>query len=107
MTRALNVLTRTPVYWPWVYILVAIATFLASFRIADQNARAARWIAASGLVYIAPLPLIAPSTEFRYSLWLISATLVATALLVTARARVAIATRSAGSARLESKKRDI
>ena len=83
-TRALDMLSETGLYRPWLYVLLSTVVFLASFRIDARPAFLARHIALSGLLYVAPLPLIAPSVEFRYTIWLFEATVVAVALMVVA-----------------------
>jgi len=83
-TRVLDRLSETGLYRPWLYVLLSAAIFVASFRIQGRPAFLARCIALSGLLYVAPLPLVAPSVEFRYTVWLFEATVVAVALMVVA-----------------------
>jgi hypothetical protein len=61
---------------PWPYLLVAIAVFASGLRRPGAHARFARTLAASGLLSVAPLPVIAPSTDFRYAVWLVAAALI-------------------------------
>lgn len=76
---------------PITFILVAIVVTLVAWRERHASVgQAALAMAASGLAYVAPLPLVVPAAELRYSGWLFAATslaLVATiGLLVQARA---------------------
>lgn len=54
----------------WPYVLLALAAAFAAWRRrASPQAQAALATVASGLLYAAPLPLIAPSAELRYLAW--------------------------------------
>jgi hypothetical protein len=79
--KILRYSAETPLYVPWVYLLIAVAALLASFFAPGYQARAARCVSASAILYVAPLPVIAPSTDFRYSIWVIAGSLVACLLL--------------------------
>ncbi len=64
------------------------AVIVASFSFKTRATFLARHVALSGLLYVAPLPLIVPSVEFRYTIWLFEATVIALALMfVGLRAR--------------------
>jgi hypothetical protein len=100
---ALHALTRTPLYWTWLWALAAITAVAAGVRVGGVRGRFASAIAASGLCYVAPLAVIAPAAEFRYTLWLHAASAIAIVLLATAiverrrdRRRAAETTRSSG-----------
>lgn len=76
---------------PITYIVLAVAVVLVNWRARHAPAgQAALALAASGLAYVAPLPLVVPSAELRYSGWMFAATslaLVATvSLFVRAKA---------------------
>jgi hypothetical protein len=73
--------SRTPLCRPWPYGLLACAVLAGSLLVADRDARLARAVAASGILSVAALPVAAPSTDFRYSIWLVASSLVAALLL--------------------------
>lgn len=77
----------TPLFSPWVYLVLAALVLSASFLLRGDAAVSARAIAASGILYVAPLPVIAPSTDFRYSIWLVAASVIAAVLLATSARR--------------------
>jgi hypothetical protein len=77
----------TPVCLPWPYAVLATAVLLACLRRRGDDCRLARAIAASGLLSVAPLVVIAPSTDLRYSVWLIAAAPIAAALALPERFR--------------------
>ena len=54
-----------------------------SWRLRSEKARFARSLMASGLLSVAPLLAIAPSTSFRYAVWLVATGLIGTALIVS------------------------
>jgi hypothetical protein len=59
---------------------------IAAGRLAGARGRFARAIACSGLLYVAPLAVVAPAVEFRYTLWLYPATAIVLALTAAALA---------------------
>jgi len=74
--------------WPYLAAaLIALAT--AWRRRSDAHARAALAVLASGLLYAAPLPLIAPSCELRYLGWSCLATIFGSALVLSSLRRQA------------------
>lgn len=63
---------------PITYIVIAVGIVIMTCRARPAPARdAALALAASGLVYIAPLPWVVPSAELRYSGWLFAASSLA------------------------------
>jgi hypothetical protein len=63
---------------PITYILVAVGVVMINWRArATPLGQAALALAASGLAYVAPLPLVVPSAELRYSGWMFAATSLA------------------------------
>jgi hypothetical protein len=78
---ALEVLSRTPVYRLWVYCLLSLGVLAFWLRRRIEGASTAALVAASGLLYLAPQPLIVPSVEFRYGLWTLVSAVVAAVLL--------------------------
>lgn len=65
-------------YAPVAWIVVALGAAIAGGRLRDDfRGRCALAAGTSGLLYIAPLPLVAPSTELRYNGWLFAAASVA------------------------------
>jgi len=74
---------------PAPYILLAIGCALVAWRRrSDFRGELALATAVSGLLYVAPLPLVAPSAELRYSGWLFAAaTISLISLIALAAAR--------------------
>lgn len=79
--------SRTLLYEPLLYVGLGLGVFALSFAARQRLARFARAVALSGLLSVAPLPVIAPSPDFRYSVWCIAASVLGLALLVAALAR--------------------
>jgi hypothetical protein len=79
-------LTETPLYATWLWLLAGIVIAAGAGRLRDPRARFARAVACSGLFYVAPLAVVVPGVEFRYTLWLYSATAIAAVLAVSAAA---------------------
>jgi hypothetical protein len=75
---------RPTFYRPWLYVLLGLGVSAASLFIAGERAKFAGAIALSGLLSVAPLPVIAPSPDFRYSIWCVATSLVGVALLIAA-----------------------
>jgi hypothetical protein len=71
-TWALDVGT-TAVFWPWVYLAAALALTVPVVRTRDRVLIA---VVASALTSELPLFLVAPTADFRYSIWLVSAVVV-------------------------------
>lgn len=69
--------------WPYV-LLASVAAFVAWRRRESLQGKAALAVLASGLLYAAPLPLIAPSAELRYLAWTCLAAVLGAALAFTA-----------------------
>jgi hypothetical protein len=73
------------VFAAWPYLLLAvIAIFVAWHRRESALAKAALATAASGLLYAAPLPFIAPSIELRYVGWTCLAGIISVAMAICA-----------------------
>ena len=85
MKATLQNVSNTWLYLRWPYLLLSILVFAASWGTAGRDAQLARWTAASGILYVAPLPFIIASIEFRYCLWLFPASLISGLLLVKSR----------------------
>lgn len=68
----------TPLFAGWVYLLAVVLLFFVSM--ARRNGMAAA-IAGSGIAIVLPLFLVAPSSEFRYLLWLAACVPIAAAVL--------------------------
>lgn len=69
----------------WPYVLLALAAGLHAWRRRESpQAQAALATLASGLLYAAPLPLIAPSAELRYLAWTCLAAVLGAALALAA-----------------------
>lgn len=77
-TNALMALTVTPLFAGWLYVAALAAAALVTRR---RRVHPLFWpTLLSALAYMAPLPLIAPSAEFRYLLWPVIAALLVLAL---------------------------
>lgn len=73
-----KLLLRTPLYKGWFYFLlscmiISVLLFYKKGRLLKQNKQIyfAWLISLSGLLYVLPLIIIAPSCEFRYIIWLV------------------------------------
>lgn len=73
----------TPLFRVYIYLFLALA--LLPFCIRDREAFA---VLASGLTSEAALFILTPTTDFRYSFWLVFATVVGAILLVARRAKL-------------------
>jgi hypothetical protein len=67
-------LSNTPVYWPWIYFLIACGGFVAWRREAVIAG-----LLASGLLYECAWFVLNPTGDFRYSQWLVLVTAIAVA----------------------------
>jgi hypothetical protein len=73
------------VFAAWPYVLLSlVAGFVAWRRRGSPRAQAALAAIGSGLLYAAPLPLIAPSAELRYLEWTCIASVLGAALVLAA-----------------------
>ncbi len=73
-------------YAPVAHLAIAVAVLVAAWRRrAGPAGRFALAVAASGLAYVAPLPLVAPSAELRYSGWLFASASLALAAVLARR----------------------
>jgi hypothetical protein len=82
--RGLHALLPTPVYRLWVYVAAALTVLMLAWRWRPPGVSAAALVAISGLLYLAPQAVIAPSVEFRYGLWTLVASAVSVVLMVAA-----------------------
>src|SRR5262245_61346782 len=80
--RWLEEASRTVLFEPWLYLLLAVAALFGSVATPGAEVRLARAVVSSGLLSVSHLPVTAPSTDFRYSIWLIAAALIGWLLLV-------------------------
>jgi hypothetical protein len=78
----IHVVGRTPLFRIMFYVVLAV--LLVPFAIRDREAIG---LLASAFTNEAALFLLAPTTDWRYSFWLIVATVVALALIVARRSR--------------------
>lgn len=79
ITTALQALVPTPLFAGWPYLLLVVVLLLASFR--RRVSPLLRPLLWSALWLCLPLPLAAPSAEFRYLYWLVMVALLAPFLL--------------------------
>jgi hypothetical protein len=70
----------TPLFRPWLYVILAIAAVVLA-----RKRRVLRALAASGLIYELALIVCTPVADFRYSHWLVTAACAACAALAVAR----------------------
>jgi len=72
--------TNTLVYRPWVYLLILVLILAsASYRLRHNNSFGSRFLVSmgfSGLLYVLPLLIVAPATDFRYALWMVACSAV-------------------------------
>jgi hypothetical protein len=73
-----------PIYVPWMYAVLALV--VAGFAIA-MGSRDVLALCASGLAMEATLVMLAVSTDYRYSHWLVVVTCLAIVIVVARRAR--------------------
>src|SRR5262249_6236761 len=85
--RMLQIAKSTPLFRPYVYLVVALC-LLALCR----GHRDALAIVLSGLALEATLVLVAPTTDYRYSHWMIVCTCIAIVMLFARRYRIGIRT---------------
>ncbi len=84
--------TDGPLFWGWLYLLLALAAGLAAvpgFLRDRPHAALAGAVAASALTYALPLTFVSGSAEFRYLNWPILAALLAPLLLAYGAPRTA------------------
>lgn len=80
--------SRTPIYRPWPYLIIAMTGFFVSCFWVLRNAlnpkRAVILIlTSSGLLMTLPLSVFTPAADYRYVLWLVCSSLLATILAAT------------------------
>ncbi len=76
----MEALLDTPLYAFWVYVLVALVIAAAATRRVHHPLL---WpVLLSAFLYVLPLPLVAPSAEWRYLIWPVFATPLALMLLL-------------------------
>src|SRR5262245_56338065 len=74
----------TPLFRPWIYFVLAFAFAVLARRQLDVLA-----LLASGVLYELTLLVICPTTDFRYSHWMIACTTLAGIVLFVRRLRSA------------------
>lgn len=80
----------TPWFWPWVYLMIACGLLVAGIRGWCRKRSAClelTLLAASGICYVLPYSLLAPTADFRYSYWLVISAMIRVILLVYSRFR--------------------
>jgi hypothetical protein len=79
MNWSMHAIERTPLFVPYVYFFIALLVLpLAAIR----RQRQALVLLASGIAYELALFVVTAETEYRYSHWLIAATVIAVVMLV-------------------------
>src|SRR5262249_39752551 len=84
---------------PWLYLAIALAVWIGAWSRRTEEATLARAVVSSGLLSVAPLFVIAPSPDFRYSVWLIAAALIGGLVLLSGVLRERSAAQAPRSAR--------
>ncbi|HEX6833047.1 MAG TPA: hypothetical protein VF132_05890, partial [Rudaea sp.] len=74
----------------WPYLVLAIGAFAATWRRTCADPVPARVVLLSGLLYAAPLPVVAPSAELRYLGWTCVAAILGAVLAFAAPRRSAL-----------------
>ena len=74
----------TPLYTPWLYVVLALTLLPLARRQRDMLG-----LLLGGLVFESTLVLLAPSSDYRYSHWLVICTCVAAIVLTARRYRAA------------------
>jgi hypothetical protein len=82
MGSAFGVLAKTPLYRPWIYMLLALA--LLGYALAKKRGFIAL-VVASGVLYELGLFAFAAAPDFRYSHWMITCTCIGAALVFAER----------------------
>jgi hypothetical protein len=74
---------KTPFYKPWLYLglLLTAVVYALTRRGWTMNftGRFPLYLGISGLLYLFPLFILAPATDFRYTLWMVASSVVLTA----------------------------
>ncbi len=82
MTAWLIALETTPLFRPWIYLAVAVLLLGFTRRHRDVFA-----LLASGILLELTLLVLAPTPDYRYSHWMVTATCISVVVLVARRAR--------------------
>src|SRR3954464_754997 len=77
--RVFDVLSNTFIYRPWIYLLLAMAVVAAGVRRRQPAGLEAALVAASGVAHELPLFFLAPASDYRYSHYMIYASLLSLA----------------------------
>jgi hypothetical protein len=86
LTHGMQKLERaTPLFVPWLYLVIALALLPLALRHRDLGA-----VLASGVLYEGTLLLLASSYDYRYSHWLVVATAITAVALTARRARAKV-----------------
>lgn len=80
MQQVVRAFARTPLFRPWLYLLLAVVAVILARR-----ERVLRAVIASGLIYEVTLMVLAPSPDFRFSHWLICSTCTVLAAMIAVR----------------------
>ena len=75
-----GVLARTPLFKPWLFLLLAIAGVVLA-----RDRRLLRNLAISGIVYELTLFVLVPTAEYRFSHWLVTTATIVLAAWAVAR----------------------
>lgn len=67
---------RTILYKPWFYLTLLLIAMLISLtkpgKLRTFDGRFTVYMGTSGLLYVLPLFILAPATDFRYNLWMVA-----------------------------------
>ena len=80
MQKIVRLVAKTPLFWPCLYLVLAIGLIVIA-----RGQPIARALAISGLVTELVMAVTAPSFDYAFSLWLVTATSIALAILLVRR----------------------
>jgi len=95
--RVLAFCAETVLCRPWLYLLIASAWCILGWRSRSEAVRLAGSLASSGLLSVIPLAVIAPSTDFRYFVWLVASAVIATVIAIAGLANAGARPRQAAA----------
>jgi hypothetical protein len=82
--RAVWIAKKTPLFRPWIYVVVALILLPLAIRMRQLDVVA---LLLSGLALEASLFPLAPTPDYRYSHWLVVCTMMAVVMLTARRSR--------------------
>ncbi|MEO8702117.1 MAG: hypothetical protein ABI867_18890 [Kofleriaceae bacterium] len=80
MQQFVRLVGKTPLFRPWLYLILAVAMIVLNRRIP-----VIRNLVASGLAYQVAMVIFAPAPDYRYSHWMVTTTCIAIAATIVTR----------------------